>query len=133
MTAIFEALISYLTTETDYPAYSPGGIWAGVAPEKSTFPLTTWNLINSERGMAMGGMRWDVPLVQFLCCSAVDTPQEAIGMAERLRFWLEDSESRITIPGYKFVSITLESQNLLPAPDKGFMYQLDFSLDVEAI
>lgn len=133
MIHILEALIKYLTEQTDYPAFSSGGIFAGFAPEASAFPLTTWNLIDSQRGVAMGGMRWDVPLIQFLCCSTSSSPQEAMGMAERLRFWLEDCEDRLVIPGHRLISITLESQNLLPSPDKGYQYQLDFSLDVEAI
>lgn len=132
MIDIFSSLMTYLNTETDFPAYSPGGIFAGLAPEGATFPFTTWNLISSERGLAMGGKRWDIPLIQFSLCSMHDSPQEAIGMADVLRFWLEDSEDRFTVSGSKVVLVTIESQNLLTDPDGGWMYQIDFSFDVEA-
>lgn len=132
MIDIFSELLKYLNTETDWPAYSPGGLFAGLAPEGTTFPFSTWNLISSDRGLAMVGRRWDIPLIQFSLCSEQDSPEEVMGMAEALRFWVEDCEDRFTVAGCKVVLVTLESQNLFPDPDGGWMYQIDFSFDVEA-
>lgn len=131
MLHIIESLITFLRDETDLRAWV-SDIYAGVAPEGAAYPLIVWNLITSQRGLAMGGARWDIPLIQFSVCSDDDSPQTVIGIADNLRTWMEDSEDRWTVDGSKIVRVGLESQNLLTDPDGGWMYQLDFSLDIEA-
>ena len=130
MESFITSLYSYLTEETDLLAFATG-IYPGLAPEQTAYPFVTYDIITASRGLAMGSSRWDMSLIQFSCFSDDDSPAEAIRIADRLRFWLEDSESRFTIAGDTLVRVTLETHNLLRDPDGGWQYQLDFEFDVQ--
>jgi hypothetical protein len=75
------------------------------------------------------------PVIQFSVCTddaeANEGPTTAIRTAEMFMAVFDDC--KLSIDGGTLIRIDRQSHNLLPDPDGGYMYQIDYRLQVQEV
>lgn len=125
--SIIEALYAQYES-SPLPAFVEGLFYAGNVPDETTGEYITYFQVSGTQEYTMSS-RSEHPTFQFSVWSEQDSPVQCIAIAEQLMLWFDDC--RLSVSGGHHVRIDRVSHNLLPDPDGGWQYQIDYSILVQ--
>lgn len=129
---IISSLLESITTQysnSPLPAFVEGFYYAGTAPDQLEGTYITYFMVDGGKQEYTMSSRSERPTFQFSVWSDEDSPLTVTRIAEMLMFWFDDC--KLTVDGGKHIRIDRESHNLIPDPDGGWQYQIDYSILVE--
>jgi hypothetical protein len=129
---ITETTLEAIKTQYDnspLPAFVEGLFYAGSTPDGLTGNYITYFKVTGSQEYTMSS-RSERPTFQFSVWSDDTSPITCIRIAEMFMLWFDDC--KLSIGGGSHIRIDRESDNLIPDPDGGYQYQIDYSILVEA-
>lgn len=125
--------------ETFLPALVEG-MWYLRAPQGTQGDYITFSIVSAQQECDMSSRLEDV-VIQISVWGgsnlnattpalATESPLVTIGIAEFVMEFFDDCE--LSIPDGTLVRIDRQSHNLIPDPDGGWQYQIDYRLQVQS-